>query len=110
MWLKLQYRAEIVLSHPSLWGTEQQKFLEKAAIMAGLVTREGARRYLHFVEEAEAAASFALSVDVTLDLQFEVHRQLHTLPLINKVNRIRMVPSLSYVMLAARLLTHQRMW
>ena len=71
MWANLGHRAEIVLSHPNRWGAEQQKFLEKAAIQAGLVTREGAKIYLHFVEEAEAAASFALS-DETLYAKLEV--------------------------------------
>jgi hypothetical protein len=58
-------------SHPNRWGAEQQKFLENAAIQAGTVTQEGAKQYLH-VEEAEAAASFALPVHETLDLNFQV--------------------------------------
>ena len=102
VWPKLKHRAEIVFSHPNRWGTEQQKFLEKAAIQAGLVTREGARRYLHFVEEVEAVASFALSVDVTLDLQFEVHRNCIRCHLLTTASRIRMVPSLSHATLVAR--------
>ena len=69
MWSDLRHRAEIVFSHPGRWRAKQQKFLEKAAMQAGIVTQEGT---LHFVEEAEAAASFALSIDVTLDLKFEV--------------------------------------
>jgi hypothetical protein len=69
VWTDLGHQAEIVFSHPNRWGAEQQKFLEKAAMQAGIVTQEGA---LHFVEEAEAAASFAFSVDVTLGLKFEV--------------------------------------
>jgi hypothetical protein len=81
VWSSLKHRAEIVISHPNRWGTKQQKFLEEAAIQAGLVTREGAKKYLHFVEEAEAAASFALALaltrDITLDLKFEVCEYLH---------------------------------
>lgn len=77
VWSSLKDRAEIVISHPNRWGTKQQKFLEEAVIQAGFVTREGAKQYLHFVEEAEAAASFALTRDVTLDLKFEVCEYLH---------------------------------
>jgi len=69
VWSDLRHRAEIVFSHPNRWGAEQQKFLKEAAVQAGIVTQEGT---LHFVEEAEAAASFALSKDATLDLKFEV--------------------------------------
>ena len=76
MWSNFGHQADIVLSHPNRWGKKQQKYLEEAAIQAGLVTREGAEKYLHFVEEAEAAASFAL-LDVNLDVKFEVCRQFH---------------------------------
>lgn len=71
VWSDFPGRAEIVLSHPNRWGADQQKFLESVAIQAGLVTKDGARRYLHFVEEAEAAACFSLT-DRTLYSSMQV--------------------------------------
>ena len=111
LWATLGHRAEIVLSHPNRWGTEQQRFLEKAAIQAGLVTRDGAKQYLHFVEEAEAAASFAL-FDKTVETPFAVEVRLHLRMRshnCDKSPRARTVPNLLYVMLAARLSTYRRM-
>ena len=80
VWSNLGHQAEIVISHPNHWGAKEQKFLQKAAIEAGLVTREGAKLYLHFVEEAEAAASFALATTPNLDLKFGVCKYLDHLP------------------------------
>ena len=54
VWQDLGNRAEIVFSHPNDWGADQRKLLEKAAVQAGLVTKEGAFKRLHFVEGAEA--------------------------------------------------------
>lgn len=73
-WDRLQHKAEIVLSHPNRWGKRQQKFLQAAAISAGLITRAGAIDRLHFVEEAEASACFALAVNPVLSSTLTVYR------------------------------------
>jgi len=59
-------KAEIVLSHPNRWGESQQKFLQKAAIAAGLVSEKGAAERLVFIEEGEASASFCMSTNATM--------------------------------------------
>ena len=59
-WLTARDDATIVLSHPNKWRAAQQLILRQAAIAAGLVTPRDVTSRLHFVEEAEAAASFAL--------------------------------------------------
>lgn len=51
----------MVFSHPS-WGAKERKFPEKAAVQAGLVTKERATKCLCFVGEVEAAASYVLTV------------------------------------------------
>ena len=110
VWSDLRHRAEIVISHSNRRGAEEQKFLKKAAIQAGLVTREGAKLYLHFVEEAEAAASFALATTPDLDLKFGVCKYSDHLPrpLRNEMLAVRTVPSLSCATPAAQLLTYRR--
>ncbi|KAF8317145.1 hypothetical protein DL93DRAFT_2165803 [Clavulina sp. PMI_390] len=59
-WITAREDATIVLSHPNKWRAAQQLILRQAAIAAGLVTPRDVTSRLHFVEEAEAAASFAL--------------------------------------------------
>ncbi|KAF8317146.1 hypothetical protein DL93DRAFT_2134559, partial [Clavulina sp. PMI_390] len=59
-WITAREDATIVLSHPNKWRAAQQLVLRQAAIAAGLITPRDATSRLHFVEEAEAAASFAL--------------------------------------------------
>lgn len=61
-WSSMRHRAEIILTHPNGWGEEQQQFLQTAAVNAGLVTKERAQLNLFFIEEAEAATSYALAV------------------------------------------------
>ena len=51
----------MVFSYPSYWGAKERKFLERAAVGAGLVTKERASKCLHFVGEAEAVATYALT-------------------------------------------------
>jgi len=65
-------RAEIVLSHPNRWGESQQKFLQKAAIAAGLVSEKGAAERLVFIEEGEASASFCMSTNATMAARLTV--------------------------------------
>ena len=109
MWSDLRHQAEIVISHSNRWGAEEQKFLKKAAIQAGLVTWERAKLYLHFVEEAKAAASFALATTPDLDLKFGVRKYLDHLrrPLRNEMLPVRTVPSLSCATPAAQLLIYR---
>ncbi|KAF8317131.1 hypothetical protein DL93DRAFT_590225 [Clavulina sp. PMI_390] len=59
-WAVVRDSATIVLSHPNKWGSDQQVILRQAAIAAGLISPRDVASRLHFVEEAEAAASFAL--------------------------------------------------
>ncbi|KAF8317132.1 hypothetical protein DL93DRAFT_2154417 [Clavulina sp. PMI_390] len=59
-WAVVRDEAIIVLSHPNKWRSDQQLILRQAAIAAGLVVPRDVTSRLHFVEEAEAAASFAL--------------------------------------------------
>ncbi|KAF8317144.1 hypothetical protein DL93DRAFT_591057 [Clavulina sp. PMI_390] len=59
-WLAAGEEARIVLTHPNHWTSDQQHILREATVTAGLVSPEGIENMLHFVEEAEAAAAFAL--------------------------------------------------
>ncbi|KAF8317129.1 hypothetical protein DL93DRAFT_590002 [Clavulina sp. PMI_390] len=62
-WVLTRNDATIVFSHPNKWNSEQQLILRQAAIAAGLVSPRDVTSRLHFVEEAEAAASFALMTE-----------------------------------------------
>lgn len=53
-------QVDIVLTHPNKWTDKEQRFLEDAVVRAGLLKRRSIERRLHFVEEAEAAASFGM--------------------------------------------------
>ena len=72
LWLELEDQVEIVLSHPNSWSEREQKFLQKAAIQAGLITKAAAPQRLHFVEEAEAAACYAIGMNPILASKMEV--------------------------------------
>lgn len=61
LWRQYGADAEVILTHPNLWGPAQQDFLRNAAIEAGLISRERAVTNLHFIEEAEAAARYCVS-------------------------------------------------
>lgn len=52
---------EVILAHPNGWGRYEQDFLTRAAMSAGLIEdSDYARSRLYFIEEAEAAARFAV--------------------------------------------------
>lgn len=68
--------AEIVLAHPNGWGLKEQDFLRKAAIGAGLVTKQGASERVAFVSEAEASVHFCL-FHADLGAQLNVGSVLH---------------------------------
>lgn len=70
-WIQFGRQAQIVLTHPNRWGVEQQKFLQRVAIAAGLITQSGLSR-LAFVEEGEASASYCLSTNPTLAARLPV--------------------------------------
>lgn len=72
----LHEQAEIVLTHPNKWHHDQQKFLKTAAISAGLISAAGAETRLHFVEEAEAAACFALLANAPLKDRLQVPKSI----------------------------------
>ena len=76
VWQDLGNRAEIVFSHPNDWGANQQKFLEKAAVQAGLITKKRTLKCLHFVGNAQAITSFALHRSYWLDFLFKVCQYL----------------------------------
>ena len=79
VWLELEGRVEIALSHPNRWGAREQGFLQNAAVRAGLITKNGAAQRLHFVEEAEAAACFAIGMNPVLAAELEVcARRVHS--------------------------------
>lgn len=61
LWATHHENAEIILTHPNLWGDNQWAFLREAAVNAGLITKERAADNLHLVEEAEAAARYCVS-------------------------------------------------
>lgn len=61
LWESHGASADIVLTHPNLWDRDQRRFLKKAAIDAGLISKERSRVNLHFVEEAEAASRYYVS-------------------------------------------------
>lgn len=61
LWRQYGADAEVILTHPNLWGAEQQQFLRSAAIGAGLISKERSVSNLHFIEEAEAAARYCVS-------------------------------------------------
>ena len=79
----LHDQAEIVLSHPNKWHHDQQKFLKTAAISAGLISAAGAETRLHFVEEAEAAACFALLANAPLKARLQVLKSFSFCLIIN---------------------------
>lgn len=62
VWIEQQGKIELIVAHPNHWGYGAQTILEQAAVKTGVITKDkdGLAR-LHFVEEAEAAASFFLS-------------------------------------------------
>lgn len=61
LWGQYGSDATIILTHPNLWDNDQHEFLRKAAIKAGLISKERANFNLHFVEEAEAASRYYVS-------------------------------------------------
>lgn len=78
---------DIILSHPNHWNERQQRFLEKAVIRAGILEPVQVGKRLHFVEEAEAAASFALLADTVSrplrdDLLQVIDMHAHPRPLV----------------------------
>lgn len=60
-WLELGQKAQIILPHPNGWGEDQQRFLRKAAVAAGLVSRDNVKANVQFVEEAEASTAYFLA-------------------------------------------------
>ena len=72
MWLEFEGRVEIALSHPNCRGAREQGFLQNAAVQAGLITNNGAAQRLHFVEEIEVLACFAIQQNLFLSAELEV--------------------------------------
>jgi len=60
VWGALHDKAEIIVAHPNHWGSREQDILEQAAVNAKIVSKKGSKR-LHFVEEAEASASYLMT-------------------------------------------------
>lgn len=58
VWAEHYDKVEIILAHPNHWGKREQDILEQAAVKAGAISKGGCDTRLHFVEEAEASASF----------------------------------------------------
>jgi hypothetical protein len=58
VWAEHYDQVEIILAHPNHWGKREQDILEQAAVNAGAISKKGCDTRLHFVEEAEASASF----------------------------------------------------
>ncbi|KAE8210217.1 hypothetical protein CF327_g5885 [Tilletia walkeri] len=54
----LANRTEYILTIPNGWEVEQQEMIRKCCIAAGLVTQERAKRYIHFLHEAEASINY----------------------------------------------------
>lgn len=61
VWARLRDTITIVLATPNNWGIREQATLRKAAIGASLVTKENARRLVHFITEAEASVHYMLA-------------------------------------------------
>ena len=61
VWTENSDQVEIILAHPNHWGSREQDVLEQAAVNAGAISKKGSAKRLHFVEEAEASASFCTS-------------------------------------------------
>jgi len=61
VWTENYDQVEIILAHPNHWGSHEQDILEQAAVNAGAISKKGTAKRLHFVEEAEASASFCTS-------------------------------------------------
>ncbi|KAF8299296.1 hypothetical protein DL93DRAFT_2233927, partial [Clavulina sp. PMI_390] len=70
-WTVARDDATVILAHPNNWRSAQQRILQQAAVDAGIVTSRDVTSKLHFVAEAEAAASFALLVYPNLRDKFE---------------------------------------
>jgi hypothetical protein len=58
VWEEHSDQVEIILAHPNHWGKREQDILEQATVNAGAISKKGCDTRLHFVEEAEASASF----------------------------------------------------
>ena len=61
VWGELHDETEVILSHPNYWGSREQDILGKAAVNAKLISEKRRSKNLHFVEEAEASASYLMS-------------------------------------------------
>lgn len=61
VWGALHDKAEIIIAHPNYWGFREQDILEQAAVNAKIVSKNGRSTRLHFVDEAEASASYLMT-------------------------------------------------
>ena len=66
IWAELHDKTEVILTHPNYWGFREQRILEQAAVNAELISEKRRSKKLHFVEEAEALASYLMSSRVAL--------------------------------------------
>ena len=61
VWADLHDKTEVILAHPNYWGSREQDILGQAAVNAKLISERRRSKKLHFVEEAEASASYLMS-------------------------------------------------
>ena len=102
-------RVEVVLSHPNRWSKREQDFLKKAAVQAGLVTKNKVAQRLHFVEEAEAAMCYTVKTNAILEAGMQVCRrlflQIWSVNIFTVPRATSLVPSLRFVMPVVQLST-----
>ncbi|KAG8831627.1 hypothetical protein FRC17_002854 [Serendipita sp. 399] len=67
IWSRVEDRISIVFCTPNGWDMFENAFIKDAAIKAGIVDPNTARRRLRFVTEGEASVHFALAHTRTMD-------------------------------------------
>jgi hypothetical protein len=62
VWQELTQKKEIefVIAHPNGWTLQEQAFLRKAAVNAGLTSQSDAPQMVHMLTEAEASVHFVM--------------------------------------------------
>ncbi|ELU35811.1 hypothetical protein AG1IA_10159 [Rhizoctonia solani AG-1 IA] len=60
IWERYSPNMEVVIAHPNGWGLQEQTFLRKAAVDAGVSAHEQAQKNIRFLTEAEASVHFCI--------------------------------------------------
>lgn len=72
LWPSAQDELDIILIHPSQWGTREQQFLKQAVVAAGILSRNEALNHLKFADENEAFTSSCLPMNPEISNKIKV--------------------------------------